>query len=153
MEKIKLAVATTIGGFFSFFGLLALPLIILVVSNILDWITGCVASNIKGEAISSNKSYKGIFKKVSMYILIMIGFMFDLLLEYGITQMGWDIQMQGFIAVVIAMWLVLNEMISIVENISVIGIDIPFLRPLMNLVKDKVEEPFEKFNNVDKDQE
>lgn len=73
MEKLKLLFSGIVGTFFSFFGILAIPLALLIPCNIIDYFTGMAASKFKGEKITSKKGYQGIVKKVSMYILIFLG--------------------------------------------------------------------------------
>lgn len=140
MENIKNTVAAIIAAFFSFFGLLAVPLLLLPLCNIIDWITGIAASKIQKVKITSEVSYIGIVKKVSMYLLIIVGWVLDLLIEYIMTNMSITLVLPKIVACFVAVWLVLNELISITENIDVIGVHVPFLSPIMHLIKDKVED-------------
>ena len=75
-----------------------------------------------------------------MYLLIFVGWVLDMLIAYAITYMHIDIVLPNIIACIVAVWLVLNELISITENIAVLGIDVPFLSPIMRLIKKKVED-------------
>lgn len=140
MENIKNTVAAIIAAFFSFFGLLAVPLLLLPLCNIIDWVTGIAASKIQKVKITSEESYIGIVKKVSMYLLIIVGWVLDLLIEYIMTNMSITLVLPKIVACFVAVWLVLNELISITENIDVIGVHVPFLSPIMHLIKDKVED-------------
>lgn len=140
MENIKNTVAAIIAAFFSFFGLLAVPLLLLPLCNIIDWVTGIAASKIQKVKITSEVSYIGIVKKVSMYLLIIVGWVLDLLIEYIMTNMSITLVLPKIVACFVAVWLVLNELISITENIDVIGVHVPFLSPIMHLIKDKVED-------------
>lgn len=69
MENIKYFISAVAGAFFSFFGILAVPLALLIPCNIIDYFTGMAAAKLKGEQITSAKSWKGIVKKITMYIL------------------------------------------------------------------------------------
>lgn len=140
MDKIKAAVTAAIAAFFSFFGLLAIPLLLLVPCQVIDWFTGIAASKVKSIEIESKISFAGIVKKVCMYLLIFVGWVLDMLIAYAITYMHIDIVLPNIIACIVAVWLVLNELISITENIAVLGIDVPFLSPIMRLIKKKVED-------------
>lgn len=140
MDKIKAAVTAAVSAFFSFFGLLAIPLILLAPCQVIDWFTGIAASKIKSIEIESKISFAGIVKKVCMYLLIFVGWVLDMLIAYAITYMHIDIVLPNIIACIVAVWLVLNELISITENISILGIDVPFLAPIMRLIKNKVED-------------
>lgn len=146
MENIKNTVAAIVAAFFSFFGLLAVPLLLLPLCNIIDWVTGIAASKIQKVKITSEVSYIGIVKKVSMYLLIIVGWVLDLLIEYIMTNMSITLVLPKIVACFVAVWLVLNELISITENIDVIGVHVPFLSPIMHLIKDKVEDAVDAEN-------
>lgn len=141
MEKIKTAFTTITSTFFSFFGLLAIPLLLLVASNVVDYVTGLMASSSRNEKVSSYKSIKGIFKKVAMYLLVIVGYMVDILINYTMTNFGFSLPFEGLIACIISIWLVCNEIISILENLIDMGTEMPpFIMPLINLIKLKTED-------------
>jgi len=75
-----------------------------------------------------------------MLILIFVGWALDILIAYIIKTMNLQLMLPNIIACIVAVWLVLNELISITENVSVLGVNVPFLSPIMHLIKDKVEE-------------
>lgn len=144
MERIKALIATATGAFMSTFGLLAIPLALLVACQVVDYTTGIMASHYIGEKVSSQRSYKGIFKKVSMYFLVFVGFALDCLLSYGAENLGIGLPLVGIVASIVAVWLVINELISIAENCEKMELNVPFLKPLLVLVKGKVEEKVEQ---------
>ena len=140
MEKIKVFITALTSAFFSFFGLLAIPILLLVSSNLVDYVTGLMATTSREEKISSYKSIKGIIKKVSMYMLIVVGFIIDTLIKYTIVNLGMQIQFPTLFSCIIAIWLVCNELISILENLIDIGVEVPsFLKPLVEKIKNEVE--------------
>jgi len=57
MENIKYFISAVVGAFFSFFGILAVPLALLIPCNIIDYFTGMAAAKLKGEQITSAKSW------------------------------------------------------------------------------------------------
>lgn len=140
MNQIKTTVTAAVAAFFSFFGLLAVPLCLLVPCMVIDWFTGIASSKVQGIKITSDVSFKGIVKKMSMLVLVFVGWALDVLITYVIETTGLQIMLPNIIACIVAVWLVLNELISITENVSVLGVDVPFLKPIMHLIKDKVEE-------------
>lgn len=140
MEKIKVFITALTSAFFSFFGLLAIPILLLVSSNLVDYVTGLMATTSREEKISSYKSIKGIIKKVSMYMLIIVGFMIDTLIKYTIANLGIQLQFPTLVSCIVAIWLVCNELISILENLIDIGVEVPsFLKPLVEKIKNEVE--------------
>lgn len=144
MEKIKTMFTALSSAFMSFFGLLAIPILLLVSSNIIDYITGLMATSNRNEKISSYKGIKGIFKKVAMYLLIIVGYMIDVLIQYSTSNLGISLPFRGLIACIVAIWIVCNEIISILENLIDIGVELPsFLMPLIKLIKSKTEQKIE----------
>lgn len=140
VSKVKDIIAFMTSVFFSFFGLLAVPILLLVSANIIDYITGLMASSNRNEKLSSYRSLKGIFKKVSMYLLIIVGFMVDTLINFTVTNLNFNFSFPTFVSCIITVWLICNEVISILENLIDIGIELPqFLLPLVKRIKSKTE--------------
>lgn len=139
MENIKYAISAIIGVFFSFFGILAVPLALLIPCNIIDYFTGLRAAKMRGEKITSEISINGIYKKVTMYILIFVGFGIDCMISYVTGTLHIEMAFPLLFAAIVASWLVINELISITENCEVIGVTIPILGPVLKYVKKKIE--------------
>ncbi|MBU9729175.1 phage holin family protein [Diplocloster modestus] len=141
MSKVKGAVIVAISAFMSWMGILAIPVFLLVGSNVMDYGTGLVAAKYRQENIKSYKSIRGIVKKVCMWLLVIVGAMVDTLLNYAVDFMGIGIQLPFVVATVVAVWLVANEIISILENMIDIGVTMPpFLLPLIKNIKKQVED-------------
>ncbi len=144
MDKFKIFLTTIFGALFSFFGLLTVPLILLVSANVIDYITGLMACPKRGEKINSYKSFEGIKKKITMYLLIVVGFMIDVLILYSIENLGFTFNFPTIISCIVAVWLICNEIISILENLVDIGTPLPkFLLPLIKLIKSTTETKIE----------
>ena len=125
----------------SWLGILAVPVLILVLCNVIDYITGIVASVHRNETVSSHRGLTGIIKKVCMWILIGIGAMVDWLLLYAAGTIGIALPVSFLVACLVAVWLIANEIISILENMVDIGVSIPpFLIPLVKNIRKKSEE-------------
>ena len=128
----------------SWLGVLAVPVLMLVACNLIDYVTGLLASPYRQEKISSYKGIKGIIKKVCMWLLVVIGVFMDILIQYTIDTAGIDIKIPFVVAITVAIWLVVNEIISILENMSDIGVKMPpFMMPIMKHIKHQVEEKAE----------
>ena len=77
------AIFTAIFAFLSaLLGVLAVPVILLVACNLIDYMTGLIASKYRAEDINSYKSIRGIFKKVSMWLLVVVGAIIDEMLLF-----------------------------------------------------------------------
>lgn len=141
MNKIKSIIVAFFAALASWLGILAIPVLILVLSNIIDYITGLVASKYREEYISSYKSFRGIAKKICMWLLVAVGALVDWLLIYAGKTVGITVPVAFIVACAVAIWLICNEFISILENIKDIGAPIPpFLQPLVKNVKKQVED-------------
>lgn len=139
MKNLDYIISAVVGAFFSFFGILAVPLALLIPCNLIDYFTGMTASKQRGEKITSAKSIDGIYKKVSMYILIFVGFGIDCMISYVTTTLHIEMKFPLLFAAMVASWLVINELISITENCEVIGVTIPVLGPVLKFIKKKIE--------------
>lgn len=138
---LKTALIAVGGIVSSLLGNLCIPLILMVVCNLVDYATGLIASGNRNDGgISSYKSMKGILKKISMWLLCVVGVVIDILLYVGAEQLGIAWPFSFTVACIVAMWIVCNELISILENLVDIGVPIPsFMMPLVKLLKKNVE--------------
>lgn len=141
MEKIKIYFITVISLLISFWNKLSIPLVLLIICNIVDIITGLwKAFHIK-EKITFKKIMWGTIKKISMYFLIITGFIIDTLINYTAINLGIHINLNGIIGSLIATWLVLDEILSILRNLIIIKVQMPnFLSTLVKKLKGKIEE-------------
>lgn len=146
--KIKAAVIALFGALAGWLGALAVPFGLLVLANIVDYATGLVAAPYRNEPRSSYKGVRGIAKKVCMWLLVGVGVMLDTLLAYCTQSLGWNLPVNFLVGCIVAVWLLTNELISIIENISDIGVDIPpFLVPVVKWVKQKAESSADSSEN------
>ncbi len=141
MNKVKTGFIAFFSALAGWLGILAVPVLILVLTNIIDYATGLVASKYRDESITSHKSLKGIAKKVCMWLLVVVGALVDQLLLYTGQTVGIALPFTFLIACVVAIWLICNEIISILENMVDIGVELPpFLAPLVKNIKKQVED-------------
>lgn len=141
MEKVKVTVIAVISALMSWLGILAVPVFLLVLCNVIDYATGLLAAKYRTQEISSYRGMRGIIKKVCMWLLIGIGAIIDTMLNYAVEYIGIGITLPFIVATVVAVWLLVNEIISILENMLDIGVDMPpFLLPLVQNIKKQVED-------------
>lgn len=140
MDKIKATVIAVVSALMSCLGILAIPVFLLVGCNVIDYVTGLFAAKYRTEDINSYKSIRGIIKKVCMWLLVVVGAWLDILINYAIHTAGIALTIPFVVSTVVAVWLVVNEMISILENMLDIGVDMPpFLMPVVRYIKKQVE--------------
>ena len=126
-------------------GHLAIPMYVLVACNVVDYLTGLMAAPHRGEHPNSYKGFNGIAKKICMWILVGVGAMIDVLITYAAEQVSPGFMEPFIVAIVVAIWLAFNEMISILENIRDIGVVLPpFLLKLVKMLKKKTEDVVDK---------
>ncbi len=134
----------------SLLGVLAIPVILMVACNIIDYATGLMASPYQSQDINSYKSVRGIMKKVCMWLLVIVGAVIDQLIAYAGNVVGYTFPFTFLVACIVAIWIICNEIISILENIKDMGVSIPgFLEPLVRNIKSQVEDKIA----IDEDQE
>lgn len=105
-----------------------------------DYITGWYKSWLKKE-ITSRRGFIGFTKKVFYLFGVVVGFSVDILILYLSKTIGLEITYHTFFGLLVAIWLIINEMISILENLKGIGVPLPtFLENIIKALKIKVEE-------------
>ena len=113
---------------------LIIPFITLIVIMLLDYITG-IAQAINGRSLktengklNSGVGFKGIFKKIVVLLMVLIGNRIDITFNIGYVK---DIIILSYI---------FNEFISIIENITALGMDkLPIFDKISKLIKKEVE--------------
>ena len=142
----KMSIATFLGILSAYLGVVAIPMILILM--LVDYGTGIAAAWISG-SLSSRKSISGILKKVGYLAVIVVGIICDIMIEYAFSAIGQPISASYAIGLVIIIWLILNECISILENLSEIGVPIPrFLNGIVKRLKVVAEKQLEKTENA-----
>lgn len=121
-------------------GVLYIPVLLMVACNVIDYATGLFAAKYREDKINSYKGIRGIIKKVTMWMLVVVGAIIDTLLKYSTETFGYKLPFTFLVACIVAIWIICNELISILENMVDIGISIPgFLLPIVKQLKTTVE--------------
>lgn len=150
MEKIKVVIIAVITALMGWLGILAVPVFLLVLCNLIDYTTGLMAAPYRTESVNSYKGIRGIIKKVCMWLLIVVGVIIDTMLNFAVEYMGLGIALPFVAATVVAVWLVVNEIISILENMLDIGVRMPsFLLPVVKYIKRQVEDSAKIIENTE----
>lgn len=117
METIFKMLITTVGGVISWMvGGWGLLLTVLLIFNVLDYITGTMAN---WGNISSKRGYQGIIKKGMMWVWIVVANLVYLIL----LDMGYSIGQ--VIPDGVAFLFIINELVSLGENSTKLGLDMP----------------------------
>lgn len=149
-NQFKILTTAIFASLSSILGVLTLPVIIMIGCNIIDYITGLMAAKYRNESVNSYKSIRGIMKKVCMWLLVVVGAIVDQLLIYATNTVGYELPFTFLVACIVAIWIICNEIISILENIQDMDVDIPtFLLPLVKNIKSQVEDKTSEHTNTD----
>lgn len=137
---IKGVLTTAMATFLAYLGNLAIPIMILAVVMLLDYGTGVAKAWIHG-SLSSKIGILGILKKVAYLVIVAVGMVIDWIIQAGVDKLHLDFKLEFLFALIVIIWLILNELISILENVAEIGVPVPkWLTKLVLKLKDQTEE-------------
>lgn len=140
LNPLYAVVAAALGVLSSYMVELVIPLAVLVVAMLVDYGTGMAKAWNAGE-LCSHIGILGILKKLGYLVIVLAAMGVDYLLRYGMAQVGVHIQVDFMLATIAAVWLIINELISILENVAALGVPVPgFLLALIKKLKSVTEE-------------
>lgn len=134
---LKAAIAVAMAAATAYLRELAIPVFVLAGVMVIDYLSGMVSAWVKCE-LSSRVGVLGIVKKVAY--LLAVAIVADWVVQVAGAEIGVDFGGFYFFGLLVTVWLILNECISILENISEIGVPLPaFLLKLIEKLKKTVE--------------
>ena len=131
-RSLQAVFSAALAALISYLGVIAIPVTVLTAAMITDYITGMISAWHNSE-LSSKKGIFGIIKKISYLALVCVGMGVDWLIYSGIKQVGIDLDYTIFFGLLVTIWLIINELISILENLGSIGVPLPMF--LIKIVK------------------
>lgn len=137
MEKewIKPFFAALIAAAATYFKILTMPVFVLFVAMAADYCTGMIYAYISG-TLSSRTGIFGIIKKLCYMFAVACGIFVDYVFNTALSG-GQNI---CFFGALVAVWLILNEVVSILENLDKIGVPLPaFLKKAAEHLKNHTE--------------
>ena len=135
MENLKVVkgIIATVGAFLSAkLGILYIILPFLMLCMIIDYGTGVLASKKEGK-ISSKVGMWGIIKKLTYGIEVVVALILDWTILNVAKSIGVSVPVNTIFSLLISIWLILNELISILENL--VRLDTPMPAFLINTIK------------------
>ena len=136
-------ISVALAGLLYYLNIMAIPVIVLVCIMLIDYITGMISAWVNAE-LSSKKGIIGIVKKICYLFAIAAAMGIDWLIYSGMTQIGIQLDYTIFFGVLVTIWLIINEIISILENLAKIGVPLPkFLVNVIKRLKTTAESKFE----------
>ena len=117
---LKTTAAVLGAGLVSYLGTLAVPMLVLLGVMLLDYITGMIKAYIRAE-LNSKFGIKGILKKLCYMAMVAVGAA-DYLLRGAVIGAGITLDVKLFFGMLVTVWLTINELISVMENLAAIGV-------------------------------
>ena len=116
--------ATVCGAIVAYLNILLVPFAVMIAVMIIDYITGMAQAYIS-HTLNSRVGVTGIIKKVGYIVAVAVGIVADYLISSALVNSGIDLQINYCIGMIVTIWFIINELISILENLSEIGIPLP----------------------------
>ena len=123
-----------------YFRQLTFPVMLLILAMALDYISGMTRAWMQRE-LSSKVGVIGVVKKLCYMLGVAVAVMVDFVIQIAAEQTSLNLSGCYFCALLVIVWLILNECISILENIDKIGVPVPdFLMSLVKRLKSNTEQ-------------
>lgn len=123
-NAIKLALTAALAALGAYLGQLAVPIIVLLVVMLVDYATG-MAKAWATKSLSSRVGIGGILKKVGYLVIVLVAAVIDWLLLDALVDLGVTVKLDFLFSLLVTVWLIINELISILENVAAIGAPVP----------------------------
>lgn len=115
------------------------PVIALGLVMLSDYITGMARAWIE-KRLSSRVGVIGVIKKVAYLFAVGVAVVVDWIIQTAALKAGVDLGNFYAFGLLVTFWLVINECISILENIAAIGVPLPaFLLKIVDKLKQTTE--------------
>lgn len=139
----KAVFAAAVGALCSYCMELMIPLAVMLAVMIADYVTGMVKAWYNAE-LCSRIGLKGIIKKVGYLVIVGVGMVVDYLIREALHSVGVSVTVEYTVALIVIVWFIINELISILENVAAIGAPVPeFILKLVKRLKVSVEDKAE----------
>lgn len=130
MEKVFNSIVAVIATFFTYlFGGWDIALIVLVAFMVLDYATGMMWAYIQ-KTLNSQIGFRGLIKKCMILVALIIAVLLDRMINSG----------TAVFRTLVCYFYIANEGISLLENVSHLGLPIP----------DKLKNALQQLNEVEK---
>lgn len=113
----KWAISAVSGAVAALYGQYGLFFAIVALAVVLDVITGFVKCKATSEGLSSKKANIGFWKKMSLFAALFFGIFLDFAAARVFSAAGVTIGIETPFALIVSSYIILNESISIAENL------------------------------------
>ena len=137
---IKILVSGAIAAAAAYLNVLLIPIVMLCAVMAFDYITGVISAWHRGE-LSSRVGWYGIVKKVCYLFAVAIGMVVDYVCISALSQIHVDVGAVHIFGMLVVVWLILNELLSILENLDKIGVPLPkWLKIVVDRLVNKIDQ-------------
>ena len=117
-SALKLTTSLFTGLVASFWGIYGPIIICVLVAICMDVISGLVAAMASGEKISSKVGWIGFWKKMALLLALAFGIFMDSFIPILLGTISLELPFTMPIGTIVGCYIVINEAISIIENIN-----------------------------------
>lgn len=137
-------IALVFAGAGAYFHELLAPVIVLGLAMLADYISGLARAWIE-RALCSRVGIVGIVKKLAYLFAVAVAVVVDWVIQIAAAKAGLDFGGFYLFGLLVTIWLILNECISILENLAAIGVPLPaFLTKVASKLKQAAEDKGEE---------
>lgn len=139
-ERLKVIVSVVGGLIATFCDKYGIMIALVVFAIVFDTVTGLLKAKISG-GLSSEIGTKGFFKKVALLVALFFGFFLDYAIPYMCSTASINIPFSTPFGLMICFYIILNECISVCENLYACGFHIPkWIVDRLKLARTQIEE-------------
>lgn len=147
MEKMKWLLSIVCGLLSAFTNQYGMIIAFVSMAVVFDWITGIIGEKAVGHPITSKKGTIGFWKKMALFAGLFFGFFLDYFIPYALTKININLPITGAVfGMIIGCYIVINECISICENIYKANPDIlpQWIITMLTLAKTQINKEDDK---------
>lgn len=152
-NRFKWIVSVVCGAAATFYQQYGLLILFVCIAIVFDSVTGVIKAKTTGEGLSSKKGWKGFWKKIAL----LVGLLFGIYLDYAVPMLflktGLTLDIDLPFALIICCYIVLNECISIAENLYLINPDImpKWIARMLKVAKGEIEKEGSDYDEAGND--
>lgn len=141
MEKIKWLLSIVGGVLVTMAKKYYMIVLFVMLVVVFDWITGLIKARVTGERLNSKKATIGFWKKIALFVALFFGFFLDYFIPYMINNVGIDMPVTALFGMIFGCYIVINECISIAENLYMINPAIlpKWVKKMLSAAKEQID--------------
>lgn len=148
---VKLIASAALTSLVNYTHMLATPIMLLFLVMFVDWVCGMAKAYQKSEW-NSKVGIRGIVKKIGYIGGVIVAAVFDWLIYSGLKSVGISFDSSFYFGMIVTIWLIINECISILENLDELGTPLPkWLIKGLRKIKTSIDTKNGESNNNDID--